>query len=100
MLQVFSFVARYSKQDICPDKCQKPRSNCLGFVLQGIPLPPFSLGSRYAFQSTGTRRRKQEAHVPTQEGITADVSVVYKCALTVKIKLPLSGELSTQLTEG
>ena len=55
---------------------------------------PFSLGSCYTFQSTGTRRRKQKAHVPTKEGIIADVSVVYKCALTVKNELPLSGELS------
>ena len=38
--------------------------------------------------------RKQKAHVPTKEGIIADVSVVYKCALTVKNELPLSGELS------
>ena len=96
-MQVFSFVARYSKQDICPDKCQKPRSNCLGFVLQGTPLPPFSLGSCYAFQSTGTRRRKQKAHVPMQEGITA----AWWCisALFRKKRLPLEGKLATKLTD-
>ena len=37
-------------------------------------------------------------HVQTQEGITTDVSVVYKCAFYEK-GFPFEGKLSTQLTD-
>ena len=78
MSHLFCFVARFSKQDICA-KCQKPRSNCLSFLLQGKLLPPFLLGSHYTFQSTGKKATAENAR--PDEGGYHRRKVVSKCAL-------------------
>ncbi len=49
----------------------------------GLPCPVL-----IRFTSYFPDDRKKKAHVPTQEGITADVSVVYKCALPMQSILP------------
>ncbi len=111
-IDLLSFLIRY-ENDCCSclllsrslasrtfvHKCQKPRANCLGFVLQGTSLTLFSLGPHHSFWLTGKRKRHRKAHVSTKEGITAARWCI-SAPLQYKIELPLSGELSTQLTEG